>query len=139
MIINARPLNKNEIFCCNINDIKEFFKDTEIRLNLGGTKHFILYYKNMSYFRKNIKGKIVAEMFVQVRNPKAGINFYVFKENEISDNLKKEFAKTILPKLFKFYEDKINCQISDEATLNYNVIVELYNGKFNIHTVLYNS
>ena len=102
MKVYSRPLNDGEMFCTSIKAAKSVFQNTEVKLCFGEFGRQYNPYKNefgYGYYKKNIKGTVVASMILHpgVNSPLLG--FYVVKSYSISDSMKDYFEKDILYKL----------------------------------------
>lgn len=138
IIVNKRSLNEGETFCCNIHDAKmifneNYFIDIDFRLNFGHVSREFQPWPNIySFVRKNVKGNVIAYMVLDTKKRSGGINFYVIKSKDFNDEKRKQFKKTILPKLREICISKFNSIISEESTLKYHIIIDYYNDDINI-------
>ena len=129
--------NRGETYICSVKRAKEVFRETEVHLDFGYfSKYFSLRNAYYEYFycRKNIKGKIVFSTHQGLRKLDPLYFFYLQKEQECSEGLKKEFEEKYLPQLYALYKQYSG---DDRLIAEYHFIcVELYNGKLKLHDVI---
>lgn len=110
MKIYYKKCNINEKYCCTLKVVKEIFNDTKIKINFGafGRKYNPLSNEpGYNYFKKKIKGDIIAKLFVEYGNCNPMLSFYVVKEESFTTNLKEEFENKILLEMLEFYKKTI--------------------------------
>ena len=134
MKIYSRPLNDGEMFCTSIKAAKSVFQDTEVKLCFGEFGRQYNPYKNefgYGYYKKNIKGTVVASMILHpgVKSPLLG--FYVIKSDSISDSMKDYFETDVLCKLRRIYDDF--CDGDPREQKDTIIWIEWLNDKFNTH------
>ena len=129
--------NRGETYICSVKRAKEVFRETEVHLDFGYfSKYFSLRNAYYEYFycRKNIKGKIVFATKHNLGRIDPIYSFYLQKEQECSEGLKKEFEEKYLPQLYALYKQYSG---DDRLIAEYHFIcVELYNGKLKLHDVI---
>ncbi len=137
MELHKRGLNKGETFCCSVKKVKELFKDTEIHLDFASFyKSFILFKDSpplISYVKNHIRGKVICDVSMMLRQESPILSFYVLKENEYPNELKEEFEERYLPQFYEFYMRNLN----DTSLLTKQRIfmcIELIDGKLALHT-----
>ena len=139
MRISSRPLNKGETLCCSIRRAKDFFKDTDVELSLGdGCRDFAVLARAdvWHYCDKTIKGRVVASMETCANLEDPYMRFYVLKETEYSEELRREFEEKHLPQYMRLYKEMLNLP---ETALNHRkLLTELYQGKLIAHEVKFN-
>lgn len=145
MKVNTAYINPNETFCCSLKGVKDVFKEFD-DVEIG----FAYPEKNyrpdsISYpIRRpqKVKGTIVCKALMQEHSwekregeyiwhehvdvKRIYIYFYVVKKEEYSEELKREFEETILPKLKNWYEK----YRGDNGYGQYQFFVEFYEGEF---------
>ena len=57
------------------------------------------------YYEKNAHGRVIADMTLAVNKKFPLMNFYVLKEGEYNEILKREFKEEYLLKYLKFYKE----------------------------------
>jgi len=134
MKVYSRPLNDGEMFCTSIKAAKSVFQNTEVKLCFGEFGRQYNPYKNefgYGYYKKNIKGTVVASMILHpgVNSPLLG--FYVVKSYSISDSMKDYFEKDILCKLRQLYDEF--CSGDPREQKDTIIWVEWLNDRFNTH------
>lgn len=134
MKVYSRPLNDGEMFCTSIKAAKSVFQNTEVKLCFGEFGRKYNPYKNefgYGYYKKNIKGTVVASMILHpgVNSPLLG--FYVVKSYSISDSMKDYFEKDILYKLRRLYDEF--CSGDPREQKDTIIWVEWLNDRFNTH------
>ena len=134
MKVYSRPLNDGEMFCTSIKAAKSVFQNTEVKLCFGEFGRQYNPYKNefgYGYYKKNIKGTVVASMILHpgVNSPLLG--FYVVKSYSISDSMKDYFEKDILYKLRRLYDEF--CSGDPREQKDTIIWVEWLNDRFNTH------
>ena len=134
MKVYSRPLNEGETFCTSIKTAKAIFRDTEVKLCFGEFGRQYNPYKNefgYGYYKKNIKGTVVASMILHpgVNSPLLG--FYVVKSDSVSDSMKDYFEKDMLCKLRLLYDEF--CGGDPRKQKDTIIWVEWLNDKFNTH------
>ena len=134
MKIYSRPINTGETFCTSIKTAKTVFKNTEIKLCFGEFERKYNPYKNefgYGYYKKKIRGTVVAEMILQPGVNSPLLSFYVLKSNEISIELINDFQNNVLHQLFEIYNQFQ--QGNPDLQKDTGIWVELLNGKFYVH------
>jgi len=122
------------MFCTSIKAAKSVFQNTEVKLCFGEFGRQYNPYKNefgYGYYKKNIKGTVVASMILHpgVNSPLLG--FYVVKSYSISDSMKDYFEKDILCKLRQLYDEF--CSGDPREQKDTIIWVEWLNDRFNTH------
>ena len=134
MKVYSRPLNPGESFCTRIKTAKELFKNTEVKLCFGEFRRYYRPYPNeigYTYYKKNIRGEVVAHMVIHPGVDCPLLSFYVVKATTISNEMQSKFEKVVLPKLLDIYIQSLSCDI--EYSKPFVVGVELLNDEFCIH------
>ena len=134
MKVYSRPLNQGEKFCVSIKAAKDTFQNTEIKLCFGEFRRHYVPYPNeigYSYYKKNIKGVVVAGMVIHPGVHDPLLSFYVVKAETVSDILQSRFEKDVLPQLLDIYTQSLPCD--KEYSKPFVVSVELLNNEFIIH------
>ena len=137
MEVKTCPLNRGEIVCCAIKDAKEIFKDTKVSLN------FALSYartysaeertKDYSYSKRNIKGCVIcsADAVSTAVGSNASVWFYALKQDNYTEELRKEFTQKCLPQIYSVCMEVLNNNTVQDISMR--ALVELYNGKLIFH------
>ena len=134
MKVYSRPINAGETFCTSIKTAKSVFKNTEIELCFAEFGRKYNPHNNefgFGYYKKNIRGKVVASMILHPGVNCPMLAFYVFKSNEISIELINNFQNNVLYQLFEIYNQFQ--QGNPDLQKDTGIWVELLNEKFYIH------
>lgn len=134
MKIYSRPINAGETFCTSIKTAKSVFNNTEIELCFAEFRRNYNPYSNefgFGYYKKNIRGKVVANMILHPRVNCPLLSFYVLKSNEVSIELINDFQNNVLHQLFEIYNQFQ--QGNPDLQKDTGIWVELLNEKFYIH------
>ena len=114
MKLRVRNLNKNEMFCCSIKEVKDVFKDCDVSVWFFHRS----YCSDTIYLEPKMEGKVIAHFGIthtsggigtRDHTPVAILNFYVLKKYEMSSELHQEFVEKILPKIYEGYRKHQNC------------------------------
>ena len=112
MKVYTKMINKGEVFCCSVKDVKSIFNDTAIILNFGalGSRDFKPWHSalNPGYFNKNITGIVIAGLKMCNRQEDPIFSFFVLRQEEWTNELRKEFNEKYLTQLHKFYTEMFN-------------------------------
>ena len=134
MKIYYRSINAGETFCTSIQNAKDVFENTEVKLCFGEFKKKYNPHKNeigYGYYNRNIHGEVVANMILEPAVNCPLLKFYVVKSNSISKSIKVDFEKNVLYTIREIYNEFI---IADGLHQRITVVwVELIDDKFHIH------
>mgnify|MGYP003298527029 CR=1 FL=1 len=134
MEVKIRPLNKGETFCCSVKCAKSLFKNTNVFLNfafLGRDYATFANTKDAYYLKNKIKGRVIASLYAHSKTEKSILSFYVLKQDDFSQDLKKEFELVYMPKLIDFYLAQLNVDgLSDHTKM---ILIEFYKGQLFLH------
>ena len=124
-----------EHFCCSIKKVKEFFSNTEIHVSFGFlSKQYCTSIKspNHYFYKKNIKGQVIADLQMENGMKSPIIGFYSFKlKGQDYLSIVNEFENEILPKIHSFYIEHLN---EKDDNNDYIFLVDLIDDKMNIKT-----
>ena len=138
MEIKSRPLNSGEVFPCSYSEAKKMFLNTPIILNFAYTSRVYGTFLNTpDYFfaKKNIKGTVIASMYMRPLETRPMLCFYVLKEHQYSNQLRKEFEDMYLNLFLEFYSSLAICD-GDTRDIHL-MLVELKNNCFLVHQTKY--
>ena len=134
MELKIRPLNRGETFCCSVKCAKSFFKNTQVFLNFAflGRDYATFAHTSDAYYLKNkIKGRVIASLYAHSKTEKSILSFYALKQDEFSQELKKEFELLYIPKLLDFYHTQLKRDgVSDHTKM---MLIEFYKGQLLHH------
>lgn len=134
MEVKIRTLNKGETFCCSVKCAKSIFKNTDVFLNFAflGRDYSTFAHTTDAYYLKNkIKGRIVASLYAHSKTEKSILSFYVLKQCDFSQELKKQFELIYMPKLLDLYHAQLKKGGFSDHTKK--MLIELYNGQLIFH------
>ncbi len=134
MKIYYRTLNAGETFCTSMKNAKDVFKNTGVKLCFGEFRRKYDPYENeigVGYYKRNIRGQVVANMILEQGVNSPLLKFYVVKSGNISNSTKNDFENNVLYRIREIY----NKFIIDDALKQRTTIiwVELLNDEFHIH------
>lgn len=136
MEIKIRPLNKGEIFPCSIRSAKKVFSDTPVILNFAYTSRIYGTFSHTppAYYLKNkINGTVIASSCIHPREKQILLSFFVLKETQYTDELRKEFESKYLLEFYKLYKEMLdNTTLNEKAIL---MLVELVDDKLKSHLI----
>jgi len=134
MEVKIRPLNKGETFCCSINCAKKIFKNTAVFLNFAflGRNYSTFANTTDSYYLKNkIKGRVIASLYAHSKTGKSILSFYVLRQDDFSQDFKKQFELIYLPKLLDFYHSQL--KRNDLLDHTKMILIEFYKDQLLLH------
>jgi len=139
MKIVSRTLNKGELFPSSFRMIKEVFKDPPFKIDFSvyskkyGT---FMHTPDFYYLTNKIQGQVVASLYTYPRDSSPTLRLYTIKESLYSRNLQTEFEQEYLVKFLEFYSEvQTIVDVIDRKTRM--MLVELLNGKFIIHHMIF--
>jgi hypothetical protein len=138
MEIKSCPLNRGEVFPCSYAKAKKIFINTPVILNFAYTSRIYGTFCNTPdrfFVKKNINGTIIASMYMRPMEIRPMLCFYVLKEHQYSNQLRKEFEDMYLNLFFDFYSSLAICD-SDIRDVHL-MLVELKNNCFSLHQTKY--
>lgn len=134
MKIYSRSINAGETFCTSIQNAKDVFETTDVKLCFGEFRRKYNPHKNeigYGYYKRNIHGQVVANMILEPAVSCPLLKFYVVKSSSISNSMKVDFEKNVLYTIREIYNQFF---IADGLHQRITVIwVELIDDKFHIH------
>ena len=139
MRVVKRNINKGEVFPCTFKTAKSIFNNTDVELNFACYGRDFGTFANTPdrfYVKHNVKGKVVAAMYIRNKYPNPLLNFYVLKSAEYSDELRVVFERDCLQEFYSLYNRASAGELTQETHL---MLVALYNGKLVIHKTSYRS
>jgi hypothetical protein len=115
---------------------KDLFRDTEIQLDfayLGRDFREFAERPVTYYWKRNIKGRIIASLYMSIKQKKPILSFRVLKENVFSNELKTEFEQSFLQEFYDVYIKQLN----ENALTGKEIFmcVELLDGKLIKHLI----
>ena len=137
---SSKALNAGERFCCSKRSVKEVFGDSEISVWFANYRRdYLSTFARCDYeaAQKKLKGKVIADLQIShtsgvdcaLKISNTILSFYVLKEEEFSEELEKEFATKVLPKMYARYIAHKDCLPGNVAGVYY-FRVELYDNSF---------
>ncbi len=139
MKIVSRTLNKGEIFLSSFRAIKNVFKDTPFNIDFSVySKQYGTFMNTPDYYylKNKIQGQVVAALYTHPCDYSPTLHLYTIKESLYSQNLQTEFEQEYLVKFFDFYSEvQTIVDVIDRKTRM--MLVELLNGKFVIHRMIF--
>lgn len=134
MKVKIRPLNKGELFPCTLKRAKELFEETAVILDFAHTGRTYVTFANTPsgfYLKNEIKGIVIASMYMYPGIKDPLLSFFVLKKTEFTFQLQDEFENKYLPEFYNFYHLLSNAGSGESQTL----LVELIDGKLRLHRV----
>ena len=134
MKVKVRPLNEGETFCCSLRKAKEVFRNTDVYLDfsyLGRDYSTWAETPDAYFWKRNVKGRIVASMLTHSGTESPILSFYVVKEDIFPIECKMEFEQKYLPEFYRLYETMLN---ENGSIINTKLmIVEYIENKLKLH------
>lgn len=134
MQVKVRPLNQGETFCCSVKKAKEVFQETSIYLDFSYLgRDFCMFAESpiWYFYKKNIRGRVLSSMRMSENYPEPLLSFYVVKEKDFDNLLKKQYEDKFLPEYYRLYKEMTN--VKQPAGIEKIMLVELVDGNLLIH------
>ncbi len=135
MEIRTRPLNRGECFPCSFSQAKDIFKNTTVVLDFAYLERNYSAFANSKagfYLKNKIKGYIILSMYMQPRDPRPILCFYVLNDRVFNSNLQNEVVQKFLPEYYRFYQMQLEGDIIEGKNL---MLVELIDGQLKLHRI----
>lgn len=135
--IKVRNLNKQELYVCNVKDVKRIFSNEDIIFISFGFLHRDFNFDSAFLKRPCIEGLIISSLQINRRlnviDSKPILSFYVIRDDRYIDKYKDIFLESILPKMYEWYHQTISK--SDTSTPGVEeLLVEWTGGNFKMHS-----
>lgn len=135
MEIKSRPLNRGECFPCSFNQAKAIFKNTTVFLDFAYLGRNYCAFANSKagfYLQNKIKGYIILSMYMQPKDSRPILSFYVLNDRFFNSQLQEEVVHKYLPEYYRFYQTQLAGSIIDDKNL---MLVELIDGQLRLHKI----
>lgn len=133
MKVKSRPLNNGECFPCSMKKAKEIFADANVELDFSSVSRIYGTFKNtfdMYYLKNNIKGQVIASMYMYPKYNLPSLHFYVLKKQNYPEEIRREFEEDYLKLYLDFYNEMMN---TTAPYICHVMLTEYRDGKLVLH------
>lgn len=126
--------NRKEMFPCSKKKIKEIFKNTLIDIRF---EHEIFLDDNndtcYKYIKNSVKGTVIADVLLGIRQPNPLLSIYALKKGEFSDALVNQVENIYLNKILDIYMKLLHDIDSTDTYIKTYIILEFLDNKLKMH------